>query len=122
MWRFTPAGAPAASAGRKERGQDGATDGTEEVGPAGLARLIGGEDLVGCDELVASGLQSGGEAGPVWVGVDLLPALGVWRRPRWRQGQALRVAMPRSLAVGLVVKDWRCRGVSGAGRCRRGCG
>ena len=22
----------------------------------------------------------------------LLPALGVWRRPRWRQGQALRVA------------------------------
>ena len=28
----------------------------------------------------------------IWVGVDLLPALGVWRRPRWRQGQALRVA------------------------------
>jgi hypothetical protein len=23
---------------------------------------------------------------------DLLPALGVWCRPRWRQGQALRVA------------------------------
>jgi hypothetical protein len=35
---------------------------------------------------------------------------------------ALRVAMPRSLGVRLVVKDWRCRGVSGAGRCRRGCG
>ena len=28
----------------------------------------------------------------IWVGVDLLPALGVWRRPRWPQGQALRVA------------------------------
>jgi len=52
-----PACAPAGSAGWKERGQDGATDGTEEVGLAGLARLIGGEDLVGCDELVASGLQ-----------------------------------------------------------------
>ena len=66
-----PAGAPAESAGWQQRGEDGATDGTEEVGSAGLAGLVGEDDPVGCDELVASGLQSGGEAGAIWVGVGL---------------------------------------------------
>ena len=63
--------APAWSTGWKERGQDGPTDDTEEVELAGLTRPIGGKDRVGGDELVASGLQSGGEAGPVGVGVGL---------------------------------------------------
>jgi len=42
---------------------NGAADDTEQVG------LVGGEDAVGGDELVAGGLQGGGEAGSVGVGV-----------------------------------------------------
>jgi hypothetical protein len=38
-------------------------------------------DLMGLDLLPAFGFD-----------LDLLPAVGVWRRPRRRQGQALRVA------------------------------
>ena len=49
-------------------------------------------DLLGVDLELASGF--GVDLEPSWlgVGVDVLPAWELWRRPRWRQGQALRVA------------------------------
>ncbi len=59
---FDLAGAVARAAGGQQVSEDGTAD------PAGVTWVCGVRDAAGCGDLVASGFQRDGEAGPVRVG------------------------------------------------------